>query len=372
VAAEGPEAFYSGRVAEAVDADMRAHGGYLRARDLADIPWPVERGVVETTYRGARVISTPPPMGGRLLLFVLRILDRLRPEVVKLPRWPTLRLLAVVFRTALRHRNTPPFTPDDYDPSLDPLLGDPDLLETCLDALLEEVGGLEEEGAGDAHGHRVVGLNHGTSRLRGSAIDPAQSPGETTHLSVMDAAGNAVGITQSVNMVYGSKAAAEGLGFLYNNYLLDTNTTDPHHPHYLKAGNKPWSSACPTLVFWEDRPWLLTGSPGSDRIISTVAQFLIHVMDGGCGLDVAVERPRLHCTAEGIVNLEARRFPTGTAEAFREAGYAVVVQEDYAFYHGAIHAVLRECDSGEFQGVAEIRRDGEPAGPGSAPQRVPD
>jgi len=179
----------------------------------------------------------------------------------------------------------------------------------------------------------------------------------------MDTQGNAVGITQSVNMVYGSKAAAEGLGFLYNNYLVDTDASDPSHPHFLKAGNRPWSSACPTLVFVEGKPWLMTGSPGSDRIITTVAQFLLHVIDGGLGLDTAVERPRLHCTAEGEVSLEADRFPAGTAEAFEEAGYATVRREPYAFYHGAIHAVLNEARGPGFQGMAEVRRDGVARGP---------
>lgn len=367
VAANGPEYFYTDAVAAAVESDMRAHGGYLRAHDLAAIPWPVERGLVEGTYRNTRIVSAPPPMGGRLLLFVLNVLDNLPSDFVSASGWPTWRLLAALFGTALRHRHTPPFAPDGYDPAVDPLLSDPGFVRTTLEALQAAA---RVESPEWTRPPAVPGVN-GTGVPHVLPADlrhpPKPDAGETTHLSVMDARGNAVGITQSVNMVYGSKAAAEGLGFLYNNYLVDTNTTDPHHPHFLKPGNKPWSSACPTLVFWEGRPWLLTGSPGSDRIISTVAQFLIHTMDGGCGLAEAVDRARLHCTSVGVVSLEAGRFPEGTVKSFQEAGFAVVSREDYAFHHGAIHAVLREHDTRIFQGMAEVRRDGAAGGPGEAP-----
>jgi gamma-glutamyltranspeptidase / glutathione hydrolase len=364
VADGGPKAFYTGDTAAAVDADMRVHGGYLRSEDLADIPWPLERGVVETTYRNARIVSAPPPMGGRLLLFVLNVLEELQSEAVSTLEWRSLQLLADLFRTALRHRHIPLVSPDRYDPSLDPLLSDPGFIEATLSTLLagthmDEPGRSRPAPIPEGDGaDGPPGMPGGHRRPRMSAS------GETTHLSVMDASANAVGITQSVNLVYGSKAAAQGLGFLYNNYLVDTDTTDPSHPHFLKPGNRPWSSACPTLVFWDGKPWLLTGSPGSDRIISTVAQFLIHILDEGCGLEEAVHRPRLHCAADGIVSLEAGRFPQGTLEAFREAGYAVVPQEDFAFFHGAIHTVLRECESGAFQGMAEVRRDGTAGGPG--------
>jgi gamma-glutamyltranspeptidase / glutathione hydrolase len=363
VGAQGPEAFYTGAVAAAVDADMRAHGGYLQAEDLAAIPWPVERGVVEGTYRTARIVSAPPPMGGRLLLFVLNVLDRVQPEVASAPEWPTWRLLAALFRTALRHRHTPPFAPDDYDSSVDPLLSDQVFIQATLDTLLAEFHGEDPGGPRPPATPDEDEARRAYTSPKGPLRPVTPDTGETTHLSVMDGRGNVVGITQSVNMVYGSKAAAAGLGFLYNNYLLDTDTTDPRNPHFLKPGNKPWSSACPTLVCWDGKPWLLAGSPGSDRIISTVTQFLVHTMDGGCGLAEAVDRPRLHCTSDGVVSLEADRFPPGTVEAFRRAGYPVVPRDAYAFYHGAIHAVLREVDSGAFQGVAEFRRDGEAGGP---------
>jgi gamma-glutamyltranspeptidase/glutathione hydrolase len=322
VAEEGPEHFYLGPPAVAIDADMRAHGGFLGADDLAAIPWPVERGVVEGTYRGARVVTTPPPMGGRYLLHVLRVLGERSPAFVASEGWIRSHFLAELLRATLVERSVS-VHPDGYDPAADPLVA-----------------------GGDA-----------------PAADGGGSSGETTHLSVMDSVGNAVGITQSVNMVFGSKAAADGLGFLYNNYMLDMNTSDPDHPHYLRPGARPGSYVCPTLVFRNGEPWLLTGSPGSDRIISTVAQFLVNVLDAGMELDAAVARARLHCTGDGVVSLEAERFPAEVVEGFEAAGYKVIRWEPWAFMLGAIHAVLREPGGGLFQGMAEVRRDGDSAGP---------
>jgi len=357
VAMGGPEAFYLGPVAEVIAEDMERHGGFLGLEDLADIPWPAQRGVLGSEYRGLLIVTAPPPMGGRLLLFILKVLDALPTRTVSAGEWATYRFLADLFRTALGHRHDLRISPDRYDPSQDPLLTDPEAARGVSEAL-GNAASLPKRSLGDG-----PGSDSRTGEGHPSPSSSSPGHGETTHLSVMDAQGNAVGITQSVNMVYGSKAAADGLGFLYNNYLIDTDPSDPSHPHYLKAGNRPWSSACPTLVFVHGRPWLMTGSPGSDRIITTVAQFLVHVIDGGLGLDAAVERPRLHCTAEGEVSLEADRFPPGTAEAFEEAGYPTQRREPYAFYHGAIHAVLKEARGTGFQGMAEVRRDGVARGP---------
>ncbi len=332
VAREGPEHFYLGPPARAVDADMREHGGYLRADDLAAIPWPVERGLVEGEYRGARVVTTPPPMGGRSLLGILRTLEARPSAFLASDGWPTCRFLAEVFRSALVERRAAMTDPGGYDPGADPLL---------------------------AEGLRLPG---GTEPGSGR---PDRPTGQTTHLSVMDGEGNAVGITQSVNMVYGAKAAAAGLGFLYNNYMLDLDTTDPSHPHHLRPGGRPWSYACPTLVLKDGAPWLLAGSPGSDRIITTVAQFLVNLLDRGLELDAAVARPRLHCTVDGVVSLEAERFPPEVVAGFEAGGYRLIRREPWSFHHGAIHAVLREPGTGIFQGMAEVRRDGDAAGPGA-------
>jgi len=168
----------------------------------------------------------------------------------------------------------------------------------------------------------------------------------------------AVSLTQSIERVYGSKAAAAGLGFLYNNYLTDFEYTIPNHPFYLRPNAVPWATVAPTMLFLEERLWMALGSPGSERIISALAQFLIQVIDRDMSIDKAIIAPRLHCSLGGRISLEAGRFSPGLIEFLKKKGYRIDQREPFAFYLGCIQAVLKRQTGPGFQGAADIRRDG--------------
>jgi gamma-glutamyltranspeptidase/glutathione hydrolase len=334
IAEHGVKAFYSGRIANMIDADMKANGGFLRAEDLVRIPWPKELSPVRAQYRNLEIASSPPPMSGRNLLFILRILNQFPSYKVPVDTPESAHRLINIFKNVLKLRDRQLVSSKGYKQSDDPLLNDRRLINSFIQMLTyTKESDLTSNGCGIING-------------------------ETTHLSVMDKEGNAVGITQSVNMVYGSKAVAEGLGFLYNNYLLDTEPLDSTHPHFLHSGGFPWSFACPTIVFYEGKPWIVTGSPGSERILSTISQFLINIIDGDLPICEAMQLPRLHCSAEGLVSLESDRFDPNIIDYLKEKGHKIESLEPYSFYLGAVHAVLKRRTEKGFQGVAEIRRDG--------------
>ncbi len=328
LAAEGPETFYQGETARKIDQDMRTHGGFLRYADLAQVPWPVERPALHSSYRGLDIISGPPPAAGRSLFVLLKLLERKSGEHWRQDNPQACWDLALAIRSVLLERRANPKHPDEYQAELDSILHDPDALE----------------------------------HLPQSLARPGDPGGQTTHISAMDKWGNAVGVTQSVNLVYASKAAAEGLGFLYNDYLLDCNTTDFAHPNYLRPGGSPASFVVPLMVMLEGEPWLVTGSPGTERILSTVAQFLVHVIDGGLPISEAMQRPRLHYSPEEILSMEAGRFDPKVVEYLRSRARKFSPRQDHSFYLGAIHSVLHCRTRDEFQGVAEMRRDGAAAG----------
>lgn len=121
----------------------------------------------------------------------------------------------------------------------------------------------------------------------------------------MDKEGNAVGITQSIELVYGSKAAADGLGFLYNNYMSAFEFENPNHPYYLRPNAIPWTSVCPSILFYNNNPWIVMGTPGSARIFSTLSHFISRIIDHDNSIDVAMEKPRIHCAVDGKISLEA-------------------------------------------------------------------
>jgi gamma-glutamyltranspeptidase/glutathione hydrolase len=103
---------------------------------------------------------------------------------------------------------------------------------------------------------------------------------------------------------------------------------------------------------------MVVGSPGSQRIFSTITQFLSRIIDGDLSMDQAIERPRFHCSIGGTISIEDGGFRTEIIDYLKEMGYDISVKERYSFYHGAIHATMKLQTQDGFQGVAEVRRDG--------------
>ena len=175
----------------------------------------------------------------------------------------------------------------------------------------------------------------------------------------MDAAGNAVALTQSIESVYGSCAATAELGFLYNNYISAFEHRDTSHPYYLRPNAVPWASAAPTIVFRGGRPWLAIGSPGSERIAPSILQVLIRMLRGVPPLD-AVTAPRLFCSLSGRVSLEASRMRDDLPRALETRGFTVDRREPFSFYLGCVQLVAR--NGRDLVGVADPRRDGAAGG----------
>jgi gamma-glutamyltranspeptidase / glutathione hydrolase len=330
----GYRTFYHGMIAKKINDDMRINEGYLHSEDLALIPEPIERTPISRTYRGHQIVTMPPPTAGRTLLLVLMMLNYVSPEFLRKRTPESYHFVAEIFRKALSHRTQRPYDPNTYHQTKD---------ETHLSQNFAKT---------------LVGSIRNIVDPTLPLIEPNNDPDETTHLSVMDEEGNAIGITQSIELAYGSKAAAEGLGFLYNNYMSCYEFKNPNHPFYLRPNAAPWTSVCPTIVFHQDKPWMMVGSPGSSRIFSVVSHFLSRIIDGSQSIDKAMMKPRIHCSIDGIMSIEEGFASNEVAPYLEKLGYKIDIRERFSFYLGAIHAVLK-CQTGEgFQGVAEVRRDG--------------
>ena len=335
VAERGVEEFYHGTVARIIDADMRENGGLLRNDYFALIPWPIERQPMRGRFRDLTIYTMPLPGAGRTLLFVLSMLNAISPQRLNKDKIRRAHLLAEIFRKALLERSDRPFNPDFYPQTTEKEMLSVKYAHGCIKRIAKSIAPeLPIRETEDEHA------------------------GETTHLSVMDKNGLAVSLTQSIERIYGSKAAADGLGFLYNNYMMDFDYEISSHPFYLRPNAVPWATVIPSLAFYKGNLWLALGSPGSERIMSGLAQFLIHVVDEGMSIGEAMLEPRLHCSLGGRISLEADRFPITVIESLQERGYRINKKESFAFYLGAIHAVLKCHDGVAFQGVADIRRDG--------------
>ncbi|MDH3502415.1 MAG: gamma-glutamyltransferase [Nitrosopumilus sp.] len=330
----GFRSFYHGQIAKIIDKDMQKNHGLIREDDLAYIPEPIERKPISRKYRQVSVVTLPPPAAGRTLLLTLMMLNHLPSKFLRSSKPSSYHFVAETFRKAFLHRLQRPFNPHTYDQIQDKLHLRRSFAKQMADSI------------------------HNSMDATLPMVDPDFGGEDTTHLSTMDDEGNAVGITQSIELAYGSKTAAEGLGFLYNNYMSAFEFTTPNHPYYIRPNAVPWTSVSPALVFTNKKLWMVVGSPGSQRIFSTITQFLSRIIDGNLPMNEAIKRPRFHCSIGGNVSIEDGGFSDKIIDYLKEMGYDISVKERYSFYHGAIHAVMKLQTQIGFHGVAEVRRDG--------------
>ncbi len=335
----GYRSFYQGNIAVQIEKDMKKNKGLIRYEDLVYIPEPIEREPIHRHYRDVTVFTAPPPAAGRTLLLVLMMLNHLPSKFLRSSKPSSFHFVAETFRKAFYHRVQRPFNPNTYHQIKDKLHLQRSFAKQMADSI-----------------HNRMDENL-------PMTDPFFGGEDTTHLSVMDNDGNGVGITQSIELAYGSKAAADGLGFLYNNYMSAFEFKNPNHPYFIRPNGIPWTSVSPALVFRNDKLWMVVGSPGSQRIFSTISQFLSRVIDGELPMSEAMFRPRFHCSIGGTVSYEEEAFDYKIQEYLKNLGYKIVKKDRYSFYHGAIHAVMKKQTGTGFQGVAEIRRDGTAGGP---------
>jgi len=282
IARDGPQAFYGGRIADQIVAGVRAAGGIMTRDDLARYR-AVERSPVAGNYRGYDIFSMPPPSsGGVHLIEILNILEGYDLTVLGPGSIQGTHLMVEAMKMAYADRAR--------------FLGDPDFVRVPVAGLLSTVYAAELRKRVEPE--RALKA----SELTGS--NPALYEGDhTTHFSVVDRDGNAVANTYTLNLHYGTGLVADGTGILLNDEL-DDFAAKPGAPNAFGLvggaanapgpGKKPLSSMAPTIVMKNGKLFLVTGSPGGSRIITTVANVLVNVIDYGMNLAEATAAPRVH------------------------------------------------------------------------------
>jgi gamma-glutamyltranspeptidase/glutathione hydrolase len=317
--------FYHGQIGKLIHEDMIRNEGLITKEDLAQIPWPIERKPVSSQFGEFRIVTFPPPGAGRTLIELLNIISHIPKKYRNVDTPEGALTLAKAIRQANRDRNDRPFDPNFY---------------------------------AQVPQKRMLSTDYAKDIARWSMRN-IKTGGDTTHLSIMDKLGNVVALTQSIERVYGSCVATPELGFLYNNYMTAFEDQDMKHPYYLRPNAVPWASVAPTIIFKDRKPWMAIGSPGSQRIVSSVAQVFLRLARQ---LPFeSVDAPRLHCSVEGTVSLEASRMRSDIPATLEKHGFTIDVREPYSFYLGSVQLVMRQGN--KFVGVADPRRDGEAGGP---------
>lgn len=330
----GYRSFYHGQIAKIIHNDMKKNHGLIRDEDLAFMPEPIEKPPIGRNYRKVKVMTSPPPTAGRTLLLSLMMLSYFPSKFMKDSNPEYYHFVAEIFRKAFLHRMNRPFNPSTYHQTRDNV----HLSKTFAKQMANSI-------------HKTMDVTLPIENIESEDDD-------TTHISVMDDEGNAVGITQSIELAFGSKTAADGLGFLYNNYMSTFEFTNPYHPFFIRPNATPWTSVSPALLFYDQKPWIMLGSPGSTRIFSAICYFISGIVDEDLHMGDSMSRPRFHCSTGGVISYEDGGLNTKTLTHLTKMGYKLSKKDRWSFYHGAIHAVMKGVTTGEFQGVAEARRDG--------------
>ena len=332
IAEEGEAAFYGGEIAEKIVAAVQTDGGCLTMEDFANYDIHVTEPV-HGTYRGYDIFSANlPSSGGTIIVEMLNILENF--DVGSLdPESPAyFHLLSEVMKLCYADRAR--------------YMGDPEYVDV-------PVTGLTDKGYARAQADRIDPDRSQTYE----ASDPWPFESDsTTSYAILDAAGNMVAVTKTVDATFASALVAEGTGILLNDTLFDFST-DPDSPNVVAGNKRPLSSMSPTLVVKDGQPVLALGAPGSTRIISGVMQVITKVIDHGMDVQDAIDAVRMHDDF-GTLVLE-RRVGDEVIDALRAMGHQVNATEVW-FTFPCVQAVARLSD-GTLRGAADPRRDGKAA-----------
>lgn len=282
IAKQGAKAFYQGEIATKIAKEMQSHGGTMTLEDLKAYK-VVERQPIIGDYRGYKVVTMPPPSsGGVHLIEILNMLEHYPIKEDGVNSAKNIHHMAESMKLAYADRS-------EY-------LGDPDFVKIPVTGLTSKAYANERVKTIDDNKARL------SSDIKPGKPQPYESD-QTTHFSVMDKAGNAVAVTYTLNLNFGSGIVVEGTGILLNNEM-DDFSVKPGVPNAfglvggtanaIEAKKRPLSSMTPTIVMKNNKPWLVTGSPGGARIITTVLQSVVNTIDHEMNPAEAIITPRVH------------------------------------------------------------------------------
>lgn len=367
--AADPGDFYHGAMARELAASIQKGGGLITADDLARYEVK-ERMPVQGSYRGYQIISAPPPSsGGTVLLEILNILEGYDLGKTGNRSAESVHLITEAFRRAFYDRAE--------------FMGDPDFSKIPVAQLIDKrYAAAWRESIDPEHASISKDLRRPAvfSELEQYAEQHPQptAAGEsphTSHYSVVDGEGNAVAVTTTLNDWFGSRVTAEGLGFLLNDEM-DDFAAKPGVPNTdgliqgmanaVGPGKRPLSSMTPTIVLKDDKPFLVLGSPGSSRIITTVANVLIGVVDYGMNLQEAVNAPRFHQQWLPDVLSVEEWFSPDTVKSLEQMGYKIKFGtgrgDEWRGYWSDAECIAIDPKTGERLGASDGRNNGKAVG----------
>lgn len=344
IARHGLNGFYEGKTAQMIEKQMRANKGLVTKKDLKGYS-PVIRRPVKGSYRGLDIYSmSPPSSGGVHIVEILNVLEGYDLKREGHNSAATIHLMAEAMKRAYADRSK--------------YLGDPDFADVPLSWLTSK------KYAKEIRGDILPSTPTPSKKIGPGRVAPYESD-ETTHFSVVDEEGNAVSNTYTINFSFGSGIVVDGAGFLLNNEM-DDFSAKPGVPNAyglvggeansVEAGKRMLSSMSPTIVMKDDRPLIVTGTPGGSRIITTIVQIIMNVVDFDMNIQEAVNAPRMHHQwLPDEIRVE-KGIGRDTVKILEGMGHKVKLKRSM----GAASSIMIE--DGALFGSSDPRREGLAAG----------
>jgi gamma-glutamyltranspeptidase / glutathione hydrolase len=323
IADGGPDEFYAGETAERMAADFQAHDGLLTMEDLRGFQAEVH-DPLRTSFRDLTVLTEPAPTVGPVTVEILNILEGWDLGALGWNTAEYLDRLARAMHLGFRDRLT--------------LLGDPDFVDVPVDQLLSK------DYAAELRRHIEDGSELEPVAARSAAAE------ETTHVSAMDAAGNAAAITHSLGMSSG--VVTPGLGFQHNCHMVMFDPV-PGRRNSILPGKRPITGGGPVLFMKDQRPYLVIGSPAGARKVTALTQALLNLLDFGMPIQEAVSVDRIHVEDEPGVVIVEPHFDPEPLLGLARLGHRI----RFEWYTARLGAVLRDPTTGALHGGTDPRGD---------------
>ncbi len=347
---EGEDYFYRGPFARSAEEIFKQDGGLIRYEDFGNYRVR-EKDVFHGKYNGYDVYAPPAPQSGVTLLEILQILNFAPGEI-----WQNIDSSAVATHLLIetlkradtdryQYLGDPAFSSIDYNGMLQP---------DFIRSRFEDID-LSRVRYADNFDIEPGKLGNDTPR-RKPAVDD-DSP-HTTHISVVDADGNMVSLTQTLGLFFGSGFSAEGVLFNSSMSLFYNNDS----PNKLEPGKRPISTICPTLIRKEGKPYAVVGTPGGPNILSTMSTVVTRLMDFGETPQQAVNGSRLNARINRSSIIMEGRFDKKLQNELTAMGHEIRAGADFQMYLGGVQLIWYDAENDFYVGVSDVRRDGAAVG----------
>ncbi|MEN8119572.1 MAG: gamma-glutamyltransferase [Bacteroidota bacterium] len=364
ISKKGAKGFYKGKVAESIAEEIQKRGGYLSLNDLKRYKATIS-SPMHGSYRGYEVLSSGIPQSGISLVEGLNILENV--DLKKMGHYSenskTLHIMAETFRKIYTDRNYFMADPEFFKVPVNGLTSKAYAKErfNAINQLKPEPKRYRDTEKGMPYKYENIEKKKSGSKKHSGSDETkdVEDKGSTTHLNVVDKDGNAVSLTQTLGTFFGSAQTINGVLF---NCAMTNFSSLKKSPNKIENNKFPRSTITPTIILKDNKPYLVIGSPGGSRIISTVLQVIVNVLDYEMNVEEANRAPRFYTQRfVDYLHLESG-IDKKVIEELKEMGHPVRVYQGADLFFGGVQMILIDQKTGKYYGSADIRRGGKAIG----------